>query len=146
MYYTIEGSSIHIKGNDFNIIQDKDPKSGDYFKDKNSMIDWAKQFITTITDIKNTSATVTEDTDISAGKEFTVTVTLGEKLSLDATIGVINDSTNESFGITFVDGVGTSKVTIKDAGTYYIMLNDFVGTDTKYFVLHEKNEFPITVK
>ena len=76
MYYTIEGSSIHIKGNDFNISQDKDPKSGDYFKDKDSMIDWAKQFITTITDVKNTSATVTEDTDISAGKEFTVTVTL----------------------------------------------------------------------
>lgn len=146
MYYTIEGSSIHIKGNDFNISQDKDPKSGDYFKDKDSMIDWAKQFITAITGVQNTSATVTEDTDISAGKEFTVTVTLGEKLSLDATIGVINDSTNESFGITFVDGVGTSKVTIKDAGTYYIMFNDFVGTDTKYFVLHEKNEFPITVK
>jgi hypothetical protein len=146
LYYVIEGSSIHIRGNDFNYLQDKNPKTGEYFTGKDDMVTWAKQFMSDISGVNNTAATVTEDTDIAAGKEFTVTVTLDVKLTLNATIEVINDTFKESFDIVFVEGVGTAKVTLKDAGLYHIMLNDFIGEDKKYFVLHGKDEFPVTVK
>ena len=144
MYYIVNNNQITLLGNDYNFLQNMNPKTGELFKTNDEAIAWAKEFIERITESQIITCKMTLPQELKSDTDIKIVLEFGEAISGKHNVRVTE--LDKDIEIVITDGKAELIMNDKP-GIYHLMFNDIVTIDDKkYCILHEENEYTVTIQ